>query len=143
MKYKEVAYFIIIFLLGFFLFKQCNINKQKEIKIFSEIPKTDTLRFRDTILIPFEKKVYVTKFLEPDKKEITIVNNDTINVFETTINDSLISGKIISNVKGTLINQKLSYKPLFPKEIIIKDSVIIKEPKLYCKKKENFSLGVI
>tara|TARA_R110001632_G_scaffold67464_1_gene158445 strand:+ start:2274 stop:2702 length:429 start_codon:yes stop_codon:yes gene_type:complete len=142
MRYRELAYLILILLISFFAFKQCEQNKNS-IKIFSEIPKIDTLRFSDTIIIPFEKKVFVTKYLVPEKKEVIILKGDSINVYTTIIKDSLINGEIISNIKGELINQKLIYKPLFPKEIKIIDSVIITKPTLFCKKKANFMLALI
>tara|TARA_Y100001937_G_scaffold115453_2_gene166258 strand:+ start:150 stop:749 length:600 start_codon:yes stop_codon:yes gene_type:complete len=142
MKSKEIAYIILIFILGFLVFKKCEKNNTKPIEILREITKIDTLLISDTVVVPFEKKVFVTKWLVPDTiKETFVINNDTINVFETEIKDSIIEGNIISNVKGFLVSQKLVYKPLVPKEIRIIDSVIITKPKLFCEKKNEIFIG--
>jgi len=105
--------------------KQCSKDKHYNPVIKEEtkvIYKThvDTVSFYDTI---------------PKIVEIPILVPDTVKVYDTTyyvynnkVEDSLISGSIYSKVRkdGTLVKQKLTYKPKFPKYIRKVDSVFIK-----------------
>ena len=137
-------------MLSLLLLFQC--EKTKEIKNNKEqidnnvIIKIDTIYKSgksDTIYYP--KIKVVTKLLKPIKKEkeIEIINNDTINSFVTIYSDSSIDAKVISKVKGELLNTKITYVKKFPKFIHKTDTVIVNNEKTIIKKKFKIYVGAI
>ena len=80
---------------------------------YKYITHIDTIPFLDTI------KRYVD--IELDEPEI--IPETGLNSYSEVFNDSLIEGKIISVVEGTLIKQTFNYTAKFPKYIIKTDSI--------------------
>lgn len=81
----------------------------------------DTTFPKDTIRViktktPEPDTVYKIKESEKEDRS-TDFKLDLTRRYTTTVNDSLIEGKIKTKVRGVLLNQKLRYKPKFPIEI--------------------------
>lgn len=75
----------------------------------------DTIHFVDTV------KYFV-------KVEIPIPVYDTttkLNTYTAIVEDSLISGSIVSKIDGVLVDQNFTYTPKFPKYIKIHDTTTI------------------
>ena len=73
----------------------------------------DTIPFIDTV------KRYIN--IVVNKPEI--VPKTGLNSYSQVFSDSLIEGKIISVVNGTLVEQTFTYNPKFPKYILKTDSI--------------------
>jgi hypothetical protein len=77
----------------------------------------------DTLWLP-QDTIYLTELVPigvPNPVDSTIID------YTTHVEDSLLSGDILSTIKrdGTLINQDFSYVPKFPKYIYKTDSIIV------------------
>lgn len=127
MKYIQPA--IILALLLFVLFlKQCQEPKveYKTERYKDTIVKTniDTILFEKTITRTNTRLDTVTKYIYPD--------SSIVYRFKTSVEDSLISGNIVSGFKLKddslqLLAQYIDYTPKFPKYIYRTDSIFIKD----------------
>ena len=135
---------IAVVVLGFLYLRGCNPTTGGDGQEIDLTPDTLYLPGKvDTITI--EKKVYITKWMKPDTVKVLISPDglDTFNVYNTRIEDSLVTGSIISKVKGELISSKLEYTPLFPKYITRVDTFKITKPTPVHKPKWGLYVGGI
>lgn len=100
----------------------------------------------DTIMLPQEVQYVTLEIPTPVYIHDTTFIGDSAVVsthaeYTTDITDSLIEGKIISKVNGTLLSQELNYIPLFPKYITRVDSVIIESETVLEQKRTYLYLG--
>lgn len=118
---------IIIFLLGFVVLYKCEKDPYSE---------KDTQRYIDTTV--FIKTHYDTNYFDSVRVR-TLTKYNHVNIYDqedsskvyryvTDINDSLISGSIVTGLKikdtnVTLLAQYIDYTPKFPKYIYRTDSV--------------------
>jgi hypothetical protein len=124
---KDIISSLIIIILGFIVLRQCSGTGTGS----DVAPKIDSIYLPgtiDTVLFEVEKVVY--KYLKPDtfKQVIDLTTGDTSMLYETNIDDSLITAKIVSNVKGTLLSTNFNYTPKFPKFITRVDTLKITIP---------------
>jgi len=118
---------IALVVLGILYFKSCEQSLHVEPVVLT---KTDSLYIKgDEVLVPFEVIKWKTKWLKPDAVETFVDSstNDTINIFNTEIDDSLLTATITSKVKGELLSSSLSYSPKFPKYIYRVDTLQIND----------------
>ncbi len=142
-KYIQPTIILLLVILVFNI-KQCNIPKVEYIKE----------RYRDTIIktnidtIMFEKTVTKTKLVLDTITNYVYPDGTNIYRFRTSIDDSLLSGKIMTEVEVNndslqVLSQYIDYYPKFPKYIYRTDSIFIKDSTVITKldNKVNFFLG--
>lgn len=126
-KYIQPTIILLLVILVFNM-KQCNIPKVEYIKE----------RYRDTIIktnidtIMFEKTVTKTKLVLDTITNYVYPDGTNIYRFRTSIEDSLLSGKIMTEVEVNndslqVLSQYIDYYPKFPKYIYRTDSIFIKD----------------
>ena len=124
----KIAIAILVFLL---LLRQCGFNKFNPSDPETIVVNSDTVYVKgDTIHIPFPDTVFITKVkIKQAEPEIIYYKGDSsIGIYNTSIDDSLISGNIETKIQFPskfMIDQKLSYTPKFPKTILRVDTVKI------------------
>lgn len=152
-NFQNSIQLIIIFILGILVLYKCdsNSNKGKQIEHY-----TDTITVTKTHI----DTSYFDSVITRTETEFNYVNvyefDDSSKVYRyvTDINDSLISGSIVTGVKVkdtnvTLLAQYIDYKPKFPKYIYrtdsifttIKDCTIVYENKLHLLLGGNINIG--
>jgi len=95
------------------------------------ITTVDTVRFSDTVIRYISLDIPVAEIIpHPTGK-------DSVHKYTTPVSDSLLEGTIVSTVEGVLLDQTFQYIPKFPKYIIKRDSVFVKND-LVVEKKRNF-----
>ena|SRR6218665_104124 len=130
-KFKTLVLFSIITVLVAILFLKGCDNTPADSTIDTEEHFRDSIKFHST-------HVDTTYFIDtiPYILEIPVMRPDTITdnkrgtynlIYNNPIEDSLINGNIYTMTAndGTLVEQKLTYLPLFPKYITIKDSIYL------------------
>ena len=96
--------------------------------------------------VTFDSISYEIKWLKPEKEYITVhdtLYGDSVNVFETVYNDSLIEGSILTICTGEVLSTDLKYTPKFPKYITSVDTLRIVQPKVVIKEKWALYAGAI
>ena len=146
MKFNTNTILIIaVVVLGFLYLRSCNKTINGDGQETDLTP--DTLYIPGTTdTIELERKVYITKWLKPELEVGTIIDsltNDTISLYKTEIDDSLLTGTITSKVKGELLSSSLSYSPKFPKYIFRTDTLQITQPVAVNKPKWGLYVGAI
>jgi hypothetical protein len=123
---KEYILLTIIFALGFCLFRQCEkpINTINTSQPIINI-QTDTIvqyvKGRpDTIHDTITK--WYTKLIPYHIKDSVTLTGDSVSLYSTLIEDSLLSGELISTVKGQLLSSDFKYVAKFPKYIYKTDT---------------------
>lgn len=123
---KDYILFTIIFALSFCLFRQCktpnNTNKinQSNISIQADTTiqyvkgKPDTIH--DTIV------KWYTKLVPYHIKDTITVTGDSVSLYATVVEDSLLSGRFTSTVKGKILSSSFKYVAKFPKYIYKTDT---------------------
>jgi hypothetical protein len=119
---REWIYWIVISILAFVVFRSCN-STDKPVGIITHT-KEYIKGKSDTIFIPSTPRV-ITHILPSDTVYTSIdsATGKTFNNYKTIINDSLISGEVISTVNGKLIFTDFKYIPKFPKYITRVDTL--------------------
>ena len=107
---------------------------------------TVTITSIDTVQLPAVIKYVTLEIPTPVYIHDTLWEGDTAAVrqlkeYSTNITDSLIEGRVISKVDGILVSQKLEYAPLFPKYIVRRDTIMIKESTVIDKKRFFLYVG--
>lgn len=142
MDFKDYILFTVIFTLGFCLFRQCTKPKNT----FNKDTKPNVIIETDTIVQYVKGKPdtihdTITKWhkelvIEYIKDSVT-PTGDSVSFYTTPVEDSLISGKFTSVVKGELLSSDFKYVSKFPKYIYKTDTfkqqintnkTIIKDP---------------
>lgn len=77
----------------------------------------DTIHFHDTV------KRYINIPVYSSIDSSTNTDGSTRRKYLSEVEDSLIAGKMVTEVDGTLVSAKLFYTPKFPKYIIRTDSI--------------------
>lgn len=138
---RETLLLLIVVILAFIVFRQCNSS----VGDGGGVDLTP-----DTLYVPgkidtvfFKRDSIVYRYLKPDKAEevVDAVTGDTSMLYETNIDDSLITAKIVSNVKGTLLSTNFNYTPKFPKFITRVDTFKINTPIPVPKEKWGLYIG--
>jgi len=137
MKQDPKIYIILGLFLYILFFKNCSDQQTTVDEITTEI-KTDTTRITVVDTIQFIDTI-IRKVIVKINKPVII--NDSINEYTNNFNDSLLTGSVWTQVKGSLIDQKLDYIPKFPQFIIKTDTVIINTEQTMTIKKSSFSLN--
>lgn len=148
-KLKNATLYLVIFFLSFLLLYKCD-NKPSERGNQKE-HYVDTVTFIkthiDTILFDSIRVRTLTKYNHVNV--YTQEDSSRVYRYVTDINDSLISGTIVTGLKLkdtslTLLGQYIDYTPLFPKYIYRTDSVFttIKDCTIVYNNKLNFMVGV-
>jgi len=115
-----IFYLIILVLLLLFLLKDCGVgNIDEEYKTTTFVKTTaDTTYFpKDTIRVNVAVTKY--KFIHDTIWGI----KDSIKLYSSPFEDSMLSGNISSKVYGLLLSSELKYVPKFPKYIHTTDSI--------------------
>jgi len=143
---KDSITFIIIFILGFIVLYKCE----------SSDPYSEKEHYRDTITYVkttldtnwFDTTITRTQLKYKEIKVYYTDDSSKVYRFKSEINDSLISGNLVTGIKikdtnVTLVGQYLDYTPKFPKYIYRTDSVFttIKDCTIVFDNKINFLVG--
>jgi hypothetical protein len=143
---KDSILFIIIFILGFIVLYKCEpINQYSEKEHYR-----DTITYVKTTLDTnwFDTTITRTQLKYKEIKVYYTDDSSKVYRFKSEINDSLISGNLVTGIKikdtnVTLVGQYLDYTPKFPKYIYRTDSVFttIKDCTIVFDNKMNFLVG--
>lgn len=127
MDVREYILLTIIFTLGFCLFRQCkapsntsnqsnqsNISVQTDTVVQYVKGKPDTIH--DTIV------KWHTKLVPYYTGDTITTKGDSVSLYATVIEDSLLSGKFTSTVKGEMLSSTFEYVAKFPKYIYKTDT---------------------
>jgi hypothetical protein len=132
---------IICLLIYIFLLQECSNNENK-INVKSTV---DTLYIKgknDTILFEIVKPIYINVNIPTPVYIYDTIMNDSLNLYNSIIEDSLISGEIKSRVKGNILSQEFNYKPKFPKFILRTDTILVSKETIEIHKKSYIGLGL-
>tara|TARA_B100001939_G_scaffold329169_1_gene325164 strand:- start:185 stop:778 length:594 start_codon:yes stop_codon:yes gene_type:complete len=138
---KEYILYFVIFLLSFALLRRCDSSKKTKVEI-REVEKivVDTTFVRvkgksDTIHDTIVQ--HHTQIIPYHIHDTVIVEGDSLSIYVTEIEDSLIKGRFKSLINGKMINSDFTYVPKFPKYItrvdtfkikIDKETTVVKDP---------------
>lgn len=147
-KLKNTIPYLIIFFLVFILLYKCKDDyseKGSQIEHYTDTV-TYTKTHIDTILFDSIRIRTLTKYNHVDV--FNQADSSKVYRFVNNIDDSLISGSIISGIKVkdtsvTLLAQYIDYTPKFPKYIYRTDSIFttIKDCTIVYNNKMNFMIG--
>lgn len=142
MKNLNHILMLALFIVSFLLFRQCGSTDDalKRAESAEEIVQTDTVTYvlpgtTDTIHDTITK--WYPKMVPYYAGDTTTADGDSVSLYVTTVEDSLISGKFTSSVQGKVLFSDFKYKAKFPKYILKTDtivnditakSVIVKDP---------------
>lgn len=141
---QSISY-IIIFILGFLVLSKCDTKHYSEKEHY-----TDTIIYTKTVVDTqwFDTTITRTEFRFKEVKKYTLEDSSRVYRFESQVDDSLISGDLITGIRIkdtniTLVGQYLDYTPKFPKYIYRTDSVFttIKDCTIVYQDKINFMIG--
>ena len=142
----DIKWLIIIGLVLYVIFlQQCSGNKKECPDATTTTVTTTALiaGISDTVFIEVEKPIYI-KIKVPIPTTITIPSPEgplEVREYTSIINDSLISGTIVSQVDGVLVSQELNYTPLFPKYINRVDTFIVDRTNTIVKQRNYIGIG--
>lgn len=138
---KSMIFIIIILILGFLLLCKCNSGPEGHLGETT----IDTIKTTHIDTVIFEKTITKTCTILDTIQIMEQTDGTFIYKYVTDISDSLIEGKIITEVTDSmeLLSQHIDYIPKFPKYINRVDSVIItKETFLERPKRITLALGL-
>lgn len=124
---KEYILFTIIFALSFCLFRQCEAPNN----VTNQSNQSNTSIQTDTILQYVKGKPdtihdtivkWHTKLVPYYTGDTITITGDSVSLYATIIEDSLISGKFTSTVKGEMLSSGFQYTAKFPKYIYKTDT---------------------
>lgn len=141
-KTKNIIVAVLSALIVILLLRNCTGEPTPPLRIERY---TDTIVKTQIDTIEFEKTSYITK--TKLIRDTVYVLNDSINIiqYSTSIEDSLLSGTIDTYIRQedttlSLVDQKLTYIPKFPKYIHRTDSIFIKDSTVVTIEKERLGL---
>lgn len=124
---REYVLLTIIFVLGFLLFRQC----KKPSNTVPKISRSNIVIEKDTVFQYIKGKPdtihdtitkWYTKLVPYHIKDTITVTGDSVSLYTTSVEDSLLSGKFTSTVKGQLLSSDFKYVAKFPKYIYKTDT---------------------
>lgn len=138
---KEYILYAAIFLLSFFLLRRCDVSRNTK-----QPPKVTETVTIDTTFVTLKGKTdtihdtivkWHTKLIPYHIHDTVTIKGDSLSIYVTNIEDSLIEGEFRSLVNGKIINSDFNYVAKFPKYItrvdtfkvkIDKKETIVKDP---------------
>lgn len=135
---------LLVVVLGFLLIRQCG-KETGSTESVKTVIKSDTVIVKGKPdSIPFPKVEYKIKYLKPEKEFITLYDTlylDSVNVFTTNYNDSLLEGSILTICTGEVLSTDFTYIPKYPKYIIQTDTFRINNETTITRNPYRFYVG--